>query len=374
MGRRRTKNLDLPRRVYFEHGRYWFKPKKPKDPPPDWKPRIDLGITKADMYEALKKISLEEAPITTMDHVFDKYIREVLPSLADRTQSDYTNYIGRMRPAFKGWAPALVQAGDVFDLRAALAKASGNAQANRHTSCLSALFREAIGWHCGVQKNPCHELKRLPEAPRTRYVFDHEYLAVRGVASAMMAAAMDLATITGQREDDLLKLPYEDPDVYTKEGIVFRPGKTKRRHPRHGRIIETSKIVIVEWSSELREVVDRLRSLGPQPSGNVVPIRPRLTLICNEDGQPYTGSGFRSNWHRLIQTCLNGRKLKNGRVTLEPVLKEAFTFNDLRAKNATDEEDFEEAHNRLAHSDRKTTQAVYVRKPRRARAGRKVGN
>jgi len=28
-----------------------------------------------------------------------------------------------------------------------------------------------------------------------------------------------------------------------------------------------------------------------------------------------------------------------------------FTFNDLRAKNATDEDDFEAAHNRLAHSD-----------------------
>jgi len=49
-----------------------------------------------------------------------------------------------------------------------------------------------------------------------------------------------------------------------------------------------------------------------------------------------------------------------------------FTFNDLRAKNATDEDDFEAAHNWLAHGDRKTTQMVYVRKPWRARAGRKV--
>jgi len=145
------------------------------------------------------------------------------------------------------------------------------------------------------------------------------------------------------------------------------------RLPRHGKIIETSKIVIVKWSPDLYQVVARLRKLGPQPPTNVIPIRPRQTLICNEDGQPYPGSGFRSNWHRLIQTALKGRKRKNGVVTLAPVLKEAFTFNDLRAKNATDEEDFEEAHDRLAHSDRKTTQQVYVRKPRRARAGRKVG-
>lgn len=308
-----------------------------------------------------------------MSEVFDKYLLEVLPTLSPRTQADYRKYIERMRPVLAIWLPGEVTAEEVFDIRATLAKDSGPVQANRHISCLSAIYREAIGWHCGVKANPCHELKRLSEAPRTRYVCDSEFTALYSIASPMIQVAMDLATITGQREDDLLKLPAEDPDVYTEEGIVFRPGKTKRRHPRHGKIIETSKIVIVRWSQELTDVVERARKLGPMPPANVAPIRTRRTLICTEDGQPYTGSGFRANWSRLMRTALRGRKLKNGVVTLAPVLKEPFTFNDLRAKNATDEENFEEAHNRLAHSDRKTTQQVYVRKPRRARAGRKVG-
>jgi hypothetical protein len=81
-------------------------------------------------------------------------------------------------------------------------------------------------------------------------------------------------------------------------------------------------------------------------------------LLCTTEGDPYTGSGFPSNWHRLIRTAIKGRKRKNGVVTLAPVLKESFTFNTLRAKNATDDEDFEEAHNRMAHSDRKTTKMV----------------
>jgi hypothetical protein len=45
-----------------------------------------------------------------------------------------------------------------------------------------------------------------------------------------------------------------------------------------------------------------------------------------------SGRGFRSNWHRLIQTGLKGRKKSNGEVALEPVIKESFTFHDLRAK------------------------------------------
>lgn len=377
-------------RTKFEFSRYWFKPKLPKNPSPGTKRRIDLGTTESEMYSNLAKLFAPK-PMHTMGAVFDRYLLEVLPTLAQRTQSDYQGYIERLRPSFGSAPPNEITAPDIFEFRAALAKESGNVQANRHVSCLSAIFREAIGWRSdlgshAITTNPCHELKRLSEPPRTRYVWDREFNSVYGVASPILQGAMDLATITGQREDDLLKLPCDDRDVYTDDGIVFRPGKSKRRHPRHGKIVETSKIVVVRWLSEEEEeaglpreasalwkVVMRLRKLGPQPPPNVVPIRPRRTLICNEDGQPYTGSGFRSNWSRLMHTALRGRKRRNGVVTLAPVLSEAFTFNDLRAKNATDDEDFEQAHNRLAHTDRKTTQMVYVRKPRRARAGRKVG-
>lgn len=411
VGRRRTKDKHLPRRVYLEFGRYWYKPKPQDVPLLGGKRRINVGTTETEIYEGLRRIAAElsarkQTPATaqeeasakeerraksseqsppprTMGEAFDRYVIEVLPTLAPRTQSDYSEYLKRLRPILDPWEPRELTAGDIFDLRAALARKSGNTQANRHIAFISAVMREAIGWHA-LEHNPCRELKRLPEPARDRYVWDHEFAGVYGIASPMMQGTMDLAVITGQREDDLLKLPYEDPTVYTDEGIVFRPSKTRRRHPRHGKIVETGKIVIVKWLSEAEEeagipreqselwkVVERLRKLGPQPIGNVVPIRPRKTLICTLDGQPYTGSGFRSNWARLMQTALHGRKLKNGRVILEPVLKEPFTFNDLRAKSATDD-DFEEAHNRLAHSDRKTTQRVYVRKPRRARAGRKV--
>ena len=76
------------------------------------------------------------------------------------------------------------------------------------------------------------------------------------------------------------------------EGIVFSIGKSKGRHPRHGKVVETSKRIIIEWSSELRAVTERLKKLGPQ-------IRP--TLLCNIQGKPYTSDGFRSNWQRLME-------------------------------------------------------------------------
>jgi integrase len=117
--------------------------------------------------------------------------------------------------------------------------------------------------------------------------------------------------------------------------------------------------VVVKWSPDLEAVIKRLRRLGPDM---------RRTLFCNLQGEPYTESGFRSNWHRLMTSAT--KPGKNGET---PILREPFTFHDLRAKSGSDAEDVREANDRLAHDDLRTTQVVYRRKPRRARPGRKVG-
>lgn len=132
--------------------------------------------------------------------------------------------------------------------------------------------------------------------------------------------------------------------------------------PHHGKIIETSKVVIVLWSDELHAVIARARAIGPE-------LRP--TLLCSLKGKyrghPMTGSGFRSNWHRLMQKAVKPHEDGS-----PPLLAEVFTFHDLRAKRASDAEDIMEANEVMAHDDLKTTQKVYRRKPRRARAGAKI--
>jgi len=56
----------------------------------------------------------------------------------------------------------------------------------------------------------------------------------------------------------------------------------------------------------------------------------------------------------------------------EPLaLTERFTFHDLPAKSASDD-DLAVATERLAHDDPRTTQRVCRRKPRRARPGAKI--
>lgn len=360
MGRRRKSHTHLPQRVYLKHGAFYFVDRKNK-----WH---RLGATMSEMYAAFAKYFDKTAPLHTMADVFDRFIVEKIPLLAARTQSDYLGYIENLRLYFNDAPPADVTGGDVFAYRNKRAESSIT-QANREKSCLSSVFTACVEWKLR-NDNPCREVPKLHEAERLRYVFDEEYLAVYNLAprvmehepGEMMQCTMDLATITGQREDDILKLPLRDARVYTREGVVFRPHKSKRRHPRHGKIVETAKVVIVEWSDELHAVVDRARAIGPQ-------IRP--TLICSlkgeHRGKPMTGSGFRSNWHRLMKKAVT--PAKDGSPAL---LTESYTFHDLRAKRASDAGDIVEANEVMAHDDLKTTQKVYRRKPRRARAGAKI--
>lgn len=353
MGKTRKKNKHLPRRVYLKHGRYWF-----VDTANKWH---DLGQTEPEMYRNLAKYVDTGQKLTTMTKVFDRFIVEKLPLLAPRTQRDYQGYIENLRKVFGEAPPDDVNASDIFEYRNKRAEKSV-VQANREKSCLSSVFTACIEWKLR-KDNPCREVPKLTEAERDRYVLDEEFLAVYHLASDTLQVAMDLATITGQREGDLLRLPCNDPRVYTKDGIVFRIGKSKRRHPRHGKIVETAKTLIIEWSPELHTVIERARALGP---------RLRPTLLCTTEGKPYTESGFRSNWHRLMTSALEGNQRKDGSIINSPVITEAFTFHDLRAKRASDAEDVEEANEALAHDDIKTTQKVYRRKPRRARAGAKI--
>jgi len=344
MGRRRKLDKHLPQRVYLRRGSYFY-----VDLGKKWR---NLGRDPVSMYRKLAEIIDTPRNCATLSGVLDRYLIEVLPNLAPRTQSDYRGYIENLRIVFGSAPPREVTPGHVGDYQSKRAERS-IVQANREKSCLSAVFTAALKWHL-VDTNPCRLVPKLREAERDRYVTDTEFMAVYRLASPMLQCAMDLATMTGQREGDLLKLSRSQ---LTDEGIAFSIGKSKRRHPRHGKIVETAKKLIIEWSPELRAVTDRLKKLGPD-------IRP--TLLCNLKGKPFTPDGFRSNWHRLM-----ARATTEGEDGTAPALAERFTFHDLRAKSASDD-NLEGATERLAHEDPRTTQKVYRRKPRRARPGLKI--
>jgi hypothetical protein len=78
----------------------------------------------------------------------------------------------------------------------------------------------------------------------------------------------------GLRQGDLLPL---EKRHLTDEGIDIVTANTHKR-------------LIIEWSPELRGVIDRAFDISS---------RVRQFVICNRQGKRYTSDGFRTIWDRL---------------------------------------------------------------------------
>jgi len=322
MGRPRTKHHHLPKGVSIIHGSYWFKGKDAK------RVRVAPVGDEVALYTFLAQNAAKPAgPVQTMSDLFDRYEREIVPTLEPRTQKDYRRHLLVLRKVFGHMPPNDVQprhVGQFLDVD------KGKIQRNRQVAVLSAVFSKAVGrWYC-ADRNPCQHVERNPSKPRDRNVTDAEYATVYAKHGPRMQVAMDLALLTGQRQGDLLKLTWK---AVTKEGVSFRQGKTGKR-------------LLVSMSPALEAVLARARAFLPH--------LPREYVLRRRDGLPYSENGFRAIWQRVMRAHVAAGG-------------ERFTFHDLRAKSASDSSSIEAAYERLGHTSMAMTRRVYDRGVRKVK-------
>ena len=137
---------------------------------------------------------------------------------------------------------------------------------------------------------------------------------------------MELALVLGLRPGDLLSL---NRTHLTDDGILITPSKTKQ---------STGKVLLFEWTDELREIVSRGKRLRVVGSRYLLPTRM---------GQKYTPGGFRNVWLDVM-----AKYEKQGGKRSQ--------FRDLRAKSGSDHESGEH----LGHNDKRILERVYKREPR----------
>jgi integrase len=322
MGRRRKNNKHLPRRVYLKHGAYYFTDAQGK--------MHHLGRTLPDMYRALAGFVESEQPLRRIRDIVLRYRLEVLPGKKPHTQVDHARYLtmiedvhGHMRP----------QDLEPVHIRQFIDRLSTKrTRANRVLEVYKHLLAHGVQWG-GLRENPAREVTKLRLAKRTRYVTDVEFATVYLKAGPMLQCAMDLAVLTGLRRADLVKLTR---DHLTDAGIEIETGKTGKR-------------LIIEWSDELRAVVDRAKGLSPQV---------RRHLIANRRGKGYTADGFSSQFRKVL-------------VAVYPAKADRWRFNDIRAKSASDDS-LEAATARLGHASAATTVRHYRRAPEKVSPLRRI--
>lgn len=316
MGRKRRDRKDLPERVYFKHNAYYFVSKDGA-----WR-RLGTDYTKAiTKYGELNSSGVG----FSMSSIMDRYMREIAPTKAPRTFNNYLCDVRRLRAGFGRMLPDDIAPPHIYAYMDTRPPVAGN----REKALLSTIFSYAIRWGL-ASDNPCRLVKRNPESPRDRHVEDWEYRAVYVLAPPMIQIAMDLARATGLRQGDILRLKLTDAK---EDGLHVHTNKTSKR-------------LIFALTPALQSILDRSRDI---PIKGVQPLHP--AIIRNRSGLAYTGSGFRAIWQDLMIAAIK-----------VDVIKERFTFHDLRAKAADGAENASEL---LGHDDPKTTNRVYRRAPRR---------
>jgi len=225
--------------------------------------------------------------------------------LADSTRRSYVALIMRVEKKFGDFPLSALTdrrtRGIFMEWRDDIAANSGRRQADYAWTVLARILSWALNRGL-VAANPCEKGGRLYSGSRADKVWtDEQEAAFLATAPSHLHLPLLLALWTGQRQGDLLRLPWS---AYDGTHIRLCQSKTGAR-------------VSIPVGAPLKVVLDAVRTTTHD---NVVLIAPRTgCILTTSDGKPWTSDGFRASWGKAQR--------KAGIVGV--------TFNDLRGTAVT---------------------------------------
>lgn len=215
--------------------------------------------------------------------------------LAERTKADYQKVFDHLSDAWQ--MPATVMSAPlILGLRDDANERRGRRFANYVVAVMSLLstWGDVRGWCKRVDRVP--KIKR-PRDARTvnRPWADNELTNVLEAAKGGIKLAVALSAYTGLREGDVIRLPWS---AYDGHSIAVRQGKT-------------GDLVWIPAHSRLKAILDSAERVSP-------------IIVTGVKGAPFTSSGFRAVFFKLIRNLKADGKVGDG-----------LTFHGLRHTVAT---------------------------------------
>lgn len=300
------------------------------------KPRKWLPLGK-DFYEALKKyadlekeynekeFSKQVNDVLTFRYVAERYVREVIPKKAARTQADNLRELEKLYEFFDNPPAPInsirpVHVREYLDWRSKTAKV----RANREIALFSHIFNKAREWGYTDNENPKRGVAQNPESGRDVYVSDDVFWRVYDCADRHIQQLMLVAYLCSQRVTDTLELKVSD----------FRDGALWVQQNKSGKRLR------IELSGVFADVVQQILDERGRPAHD---------FLFVKHGKPISYGQLRYGMDKA-------RKLAG-------VAKADFQFRDLRAKAGTDkdeEQGLNAARDLLGHKNDSMT-VHYVR-------------
>lgn len=207
----------------------------------------------------------------TINDILDRFEKERVPQLSERTQRDYAGYLPILRQTF---GPRIAAELPKAELASFLEVSSGRIHRNRIFSVLSSACSDAVDWGW-LDYNPCSRIPRPKSQAQHRFVTAEEFEGLRRIAPPSVGLTMEIARLTGQQQGAIIGLRWSH--VQEKAGVaIFRASRTGER-------------VEVPINAKLRAVFAECRKAMHGPY-----------VISNEEGKRYANSGFRAMWQRYM--------------------------------------------------------------------------
>jgi integrase len=220
--------------------------------------------------------------------------------LAPRTRSDYQKMFDYLKP-LDGDPLIQITSAYVIDVR----DAAFQAHKRRFANYVLAVLRLLLKWGAVrdlVETNQAAAVPKLRRprnmAPANRPWTDAEYESVISAASGGIKIAIALGRFTGIPEGDMVRLPRS---AYDGNWISWRRGKT-------------GNPVDLPAHPDLKAILDD-RQTAPIEA---------MTIVAGVKGRPYTESGFRAGFFKLIKS-LREQGLVGPRLTFQGLRTTAAT-------------------------------------------------
>lgn len=334
----------LPKGIHAKHGAYYLVRQVNKERRWFRLSSIDDGLPA--LYRALADHESAGVANDKMTALIADWMREVGSQHAKKTQANNIYQTRTIADSFAEFRAEEVRTPDVVEFLKAFQDRPRTYNAYRSMMRELMRYAEQRGFRA-AGSNPVDSIKTTTVKARSRYITDSELRRIKVAAlrsggqrakhvnpsGRTVCAVIDMAYLTGQRIGDVLALQWTN---IGKEGILFQPAKTEG---------STGVQVLIEWTSRLRELVDRIRRFKRQHIASV---------FVTQDGQPYNYEALKSAWRRALSRA----GVQNAHI------------HDLRAKALTD---VDRVHGVLAaqrmgaHSTQSQT-ADYVRHKKAIRA------
>jgi integrase len=195
--------------------------------------------------------------------------------LRDRSAEDYSRHLAKIEAAFGDLPMAALDdprvTRDLLDWRDKVAQSS-LCQADNGWKVLMRVISWARGGGLTTYRPP-ERIERLYHVDRSEKIWSDEQVAsFMAVAPVTLQRALVLALETGQRQGDLLILPWS---AYDGTWIKLVQGKTGRR-------------VHVPVTKRLRSVLENTPRIGP-------------VILANGHGRPWAQHGFQNAWKKAMR-------------------------------------------------------------------------